>query len=288
MTDDKILRYVRAARGLDAGGFYNGARLLWALAYAEEIKASNAAGIPRDEALAAELDQLVQDLSGSGVNPDVLKGLTNTAAAVRENRTVTYAEAPAVYVSRTSGDVFIGKPPALTRTNDDVLALRAVPSIWYLEDLYSPEQAIAALTAFPQQVVNLVQDMNHAQMFIPERPGEWNMRDLLRHLYLTQELIAVRVEQIMAEDNPTLKGLALWAVTDQDDISGAEFLAKYRASRDQMLARLQHLHPQDWWRPCFHDEFGPMTLLHQVVYFARHERSHVPQMHAIYKAAMAS
>ncbi|MBC8170715.1 MAG: DinB family protein, partial [Anaerolineae bacterium] len=252
-----------------------------------EIQASTEAGIPRGEALAAELDQLVADLTGTEVNPDVLAGLINRATAVRENRTVTYHEAPAVYVSRTSGDVFIGEPPALTRTNDDALGLRAVPSIWYIEDLYAPGQASAALTAFPQQVADLVQNMTDDQMLIHEKPGEWNMRDLLRHLYLTQELVAGRVEQVLAEANPTLKGLAVWAMADQGGVSGVEFLARYRASREQMLARLQTLQPQDWWRPCFHDEFGPMTLLHQVVYFTRHERSHVPQMYAIYKAATA-
>jgi hypothetical protein len=41
-----LIRLVRVARGLEAGGFYNAAKLCWALAYSEEVCASKRMGVP--------------------------------------------------------------------------------------------------------------------------------------------------------------------------------------------------------------------------------------------------
>jgi hypothetical protein len=41
---------------------------------------------------------------------------------------------------------------------------------------------------------------------------------------------------------------------------------------------------QDWWRTAQHEEFGSVTILQQASYFAKHERSHWPQIEAIRRA----
>lgn len=283
--ESKIIRYVRAARGLEAGGYYAAARLLWALTYAEEIRASSALAIPRGEALIHNLETIRDELQADpAALPEVVTALERSLTAIRADQPVTYADVPAIYVSRTCGDLFMGEPPHRTRCNDDPLALREFPAIWYLE-LLPPAQAIDALREFPAMLSEVLDSLTADQMLIPEAPGEWSMRELLRHYYLSQELIAGRVEQVLTETNPTLKGLAIWNDPDDPTISTGQLLDQYQASRAALLAKLEVLPAEAWWRPCFHSEYGPMTLLHQVTFFARHERTHMPQMWAIYRAA---
>jgi len=38
---------------------------------------------------------------------------------------------------------------------------------------------------------------------------------------------------------------------------------------------------EGWWRTAQHEEFGSVTILQQASYFAKHERSHLPQIAAI-------
>ena len=59
---EQLVQLIQAARGLEAGGYYGLAKLLWALAYSAEIKASNSAGIPRGAALDAMIVEIMDTL----------------------------------------------------------------------------------------------------------------------------------------------------------------------------------------------------------------------------------
>jgi hypothetical protein len=45
---------------------------------------------------------------------------------------------------------------------------------------------------------------------------------------------------------------------------------------------------EQWLRVGEHEEFGPVTLLQQASYFARHDHSHLGQVEAIRRALEAS
>ena len=61
----QLVQLIQAARGLEAGGYYGLAKLLWALAYSAEIKASNTAGIPRGAALDMSILNIINNLKAS-------------------------------------------------------------------------------------------------------------------------------------------------------------------------------------------------------------------------------
>ena len=69
-----------------------------------------------------------------------------------------------------------------------------------------------------------------------------------------------------------------WAVESIKSLPALEVLQQYSSSRQATVRRLSQLEAGDWWRTGQHDEFGQVTVLQQAGYFAKHERSHFPQL----------
>lgn len=283
---EQLIRLVRVARGLDAGGYYGLAKLMWALAYSEEIKGSSAAGIPRSDDLDAEIGKIADWLKGQGAPEAMLTAIDKGRRAVQEDRTVAYEDVPAINVSRTSGEIFLGEPPEFTSNNDHRLGLRAFPPIWYFE-IMSPPEVLAALETNPARIDAQLQGLTDAQLLIEPAPEEWNMRELLAHLMMAQDLLAERVDLMLTQDNPLLEGKAVWAMEDRQALSPGELLERYHAAREHLVVRLKSIPGADWWRGGWHSEFGQQTVLSQATYFARHEMSHMPQFAEIRRAALA-
>ena len=272
----QLTQLIRTARGLEAGGYYGIAKLLWALAYSAEMNASSSAGIPRGAALDSALLEVINTLKADGTDTAIITALEKGLQAVREDRTVPYSDIPDVYVSRTTGAIYLGQPPELTPSNDHPLGLREFKPIWYFEPL-SPAEVLAALQANPDVIQKQIADLSPEQLLIAPAHSEWNVHQLLWHLMTAQDLLAERVGLMLTQDHPNLASHAVWAQKDQADMSTGAILEQYLDSRHQLIDRLKTLPADDWWRTGWHDEFGKQTVLSQATYFARHEMSHMPQ-----------
>lgn len=280
---NELLMLIRTARGLEAGGYYGLAKLMWALAYSAEVQASNAAGIPRG----AELDSMIagvqQSLQADGASEAILNAIDSGWKAVREDRTTPYTDIPDVFVSRTQGEVFLGEPTELTSSHDHALALRAFKGIWYFDAL-TPAEVFKALETNPILIQDQIAGLSAEQLLVAPAHSEWNMHQLLAHLLMAQELLSERIDLMLTEDNPNLASRAVWAQTDQKALSTGAVLERYLDLRQQLVERLKALPAADWWRKGWHDEFGAQTVLAQTTYFARHEMSHMPQFGQIRQA----
>jgi hypothetical protein len=283
--DNQIVRYVRLARGAQAGGFYGLAKLLWALAFSAEIRASSAAGIPRGADLLTELDALRQELQSGAADEALMRAFEAGVRGVRANETIAFADIPDVRVSRTDGHIVLGDVPSEMSGGDDVLDMRLVAPIHYFEPL-APEQVIAALREFPVQLTGHLEVLSESQMEAHPFEGEWSIRELIHHFAQAQALLHDRLKQMLAADNPSLMGMAVWAMR-AGEMTTADLLCQYRESRAQTLDLLSALPADGWWRRGTHGEFGPVTILSQATYFARHERNHVPQLMALLRAVSA-
>ena len=272
----QLVQLIQAARGLEAGGYYGLAKLLWALAYSAEIKASNSAGIPRSAALDSTLLDIINTLKAEGTDSAIISALEKGLESVRADRTIPYTDIPEVYVSRTRGEIFIGEPPELTTNNDHALALREFKGIWYFESL-SPSEVLSVLKANPATIQAQIASLSPDQLLIAPAHSEWNMHQLLWHLMMAQELLSERVDLMLTQDNPNLESKAVWAQKDQQGMSTGDVLEHYLDLRHKLIDRLRALPADDWWRTGWHDEFGKQTVLSQATYFARHEMSHMPQ-----------
>ncbi|MCK6580038.1 MAG: DinB family protein [Anaerolineae bacterium] len=280
MADDsRLMGWLRVARGIEAGGHYNLSKLAWALAYAEEIKLSGAAGIPRGEALHQALEALIADLRAEAAPPEIVSALERGLVGLRTEQPEII---PPVYVSRTCGDLYIGGRPAQTACDDDPLDLREFRPHYYLEPLPVP-QLLEALRTFPATITAILEGVTDEQMTIPPAPEEWSVKELLAHLDVAQGLLLHRAQAILTEENPVLGGVSAWLLTS-NTLNAREIFAHYAAVRAETLALLTPLKPEDWWRTARHGEFGVLTLQEHASYFTRHERSHTRQMIQIVRA----
>ncbi|NWF69513.1 MAG: DinB family protein [Chloroflexi bacterium] len=288
MSSDRyaqLIRYVRLARGLEAEGFYGVAKLLWGLAFADEIRASSAEPLPRPHTtLDSELSALIDSLRASQ-KPEIIAALERGQQAARENHPVTYEDVPEVAVCRYCGQLFLGHTPEQCPACGAAhLTFRQFRPVYYFDPL-TPPQALAALENGPQHIQRALDGFSAQQMTQPPAPNEWSARDLLWHLLIAQELLRVRAEKILDEHNPLLEGVAAWDMTSQQALPAGEIWERYRESRQATLERLRAA-GDAWWRTGWHSEFGSVTLLDQATYFARHEHMHLGQFAQIRHAVL--
>ncbi|MBI4589211.1 MAG: DinB family protein [Candidatus Rokubacteria bacterium] len=112
----------------------------------------------------------------------------------------------------------------------------------------------------------------------------WAAKEVVCHLRDTEELFMGRFEMIMATDEPKLPALTpatpdRWAEERQylrND--AAEALGAFRKRREEMLAYLGKLTPEQWTRGGLHPTRGPMTVDDFVTLMAWHDDNHLDQL----------
>jgi DinB superfamily len=284
---DRLIHMISLARGLEMGGFYNAAKLLWAAAYSAELRASDQMGIPKSSgALAEELGSIIAVLQAAGTSDELRAALERSRDVVAHNRTVAASDVAEVHVCRTCGEIVLGAAPeACPNCGAWELTFKTFPAVYYLEPL-PPEQALAALTSAPGLVERLIHRLSPEQMDLRPSEDEWAVRDVLRHLWISQELLAGRVSLMLAEEDPVLHAMGVAEMTDSGDLAAGEILDKFRTSRAATVAALRAASPNGWWRTGRHEEFGRVTVLQQASYFAKHDHNHLTQIRQIVAATV--
>lgn len=279
---EQFVRLVQAAKGLEAGGFYNSAKLFRALAFSVEVRAGMAHALPAGP---VELDHLIasaiQALPVGRLTPDLHTALEAGRQAARANRTISATEVPAVFVCRSCGEIVFRQAPEICPAcKARALTFREFLPVYWLEPLH-PQLALAALQAMPGEVEQTIDGLDEVQLSQPPQPGEWAIRDVLWHLLVAQELFGGRVEKMLNEDEPELKGLAAWTIEPEQPFTAREIFERFRAARLATIARLAGISFEDWWRAGLHEEFGRVTILQQASYFVKHDQTHLPQLEDI-------
>jgi uncharacterized damage-inducible protein DinB len=285
LSENQLIHLARLARGLEAGGFYNAAKVCWAAAYSEEIRASLEQGIPTSpEELEQEIGVALVYLEAQGAQPEVLQALAHGRQAVRENRITPYTEIPDVFVCRKCGTIlFAAEASDCTDCGAAAITLRNFLPVYFMEAI-SPAQAVASLATAIGELEDIITPLNEGQLAQAPRPGEWSIRDAILHLLVSEELLSGRLKKIISEDNPDLEAVAAWDLDENRTLSTRLIMNRFRISRQATLKLLAEIQPTDWWRTAQHEEFGTVTLLQQVSYFAKHERDHWRQIYLIRQA----
>ncbi|HET7010962.1 MAG TPA: DinB family protein [Anaerolineales bacterium] len=275
---------IALARGLEAGGYYNTAKLLWALAYSDEIRRSEIEGVPKGEAtLVQGLKALQKELEQSGAPARALDYLKRGLQGVEQRGELGWHDSGDLAVCRSCGTLMIAAiPDRCPGCGAWKLTFRVFLPVHFLEPL-EPETALKWLKATPKILGELMAGLDAASISAPPAPGEWSMREAMHHFLLTEGLLSGRVRQLLEEDRPRLVGVSAWAA-EPEDSPAEEMLARFRDSRRETVDRLAELNAEQWMRVGDHDEFGPVTLLQQASYFARHDHSHLAQVEAIRRA----
>ena len=282
---DVLIRWIRVARALEAGGFYNAAKLFWATVFSTEIRASNSQSLPiAPDELDREMALAINEIATFGGKPEQIAALERGRAGARENRTIPASDIPQVFVCRTCGEVMLDRPPHHCPTcGAHILTFREFTPVYFLEPL-EPSDALDALAQGPAEVEEAITGLAEENMRRPPQPGEWAVRDVLSHILIAEGLLSARIDKMLVEENPSLQGVAAWNVDGEDSLSARDVFERYWSSRRATVERLKNIHAQDWWRTAQHEEFVRFTLLQQASYFAKHERYHLPQIAAIRQA----
>jgi hypothetical protein len=115
-------------------------------------------------------------------------------------------------------------------------------------------------------------------------PGQLSVRQIVCHLADAEVVGAMRLRQIIAEDNPTLQYFDddAWAERlDYGKRKVSQALETFRRIRSDNFELLKDLPESTFARPGTHSKDGPMTL-HQVVeWFATHLEDHVREIQAV-------
>jgi DinB family protein len=130
------------------------------------------------------------------------------------------------------------------------------------------------------------------------RPGEgkWGIRTIVCHLADTEIVLAMRIRQMIAEDNPVIPAIEqdLWA--DRLDYSRrklSQALDTFRRTRAENYELLKDLPEEAFARTGQHTKRGIVTVLDMLKIFAQHPEKHVHQIQAAraafkeFKAAQA-
>jgi hypothetical protein len=118
--------------------------------------------------------------------------------------------------------------------------------------------------------------------FAPE--GKWNVRQITAHVADSELAGAMRMRQIIAEDNPTLQGYdqTLWASRlDYAKRKPSQSLDKFRTLRAESYELLKDLPPDTFERRGTHSERGILTLLDLLRIYADHAEKHAMQIRTV-------
>src|ERR1019366_7237870 len=127
-------------------------------------------------------------------------------------------------------------------------------------------------------------------------PGKWGVRTIVCHLADTETVLAMRLRQVIAEDNPQMPAMNqnLWAERlDYGKRKLSPALEGFRRTRAENYELLKDLPEAVFARTGQHSKRGTITLLELLRIFAEHAEKHVQQIQSAraaykeFKAAQA-
>ena len=113
-------------------------------------------------------------------------------------------------------------------------------------------------------------------------PGEWSANECLGHVIeADRREFGGRIERILAHDGVAEQGwdqIAIAAARRDNERSVAAILEEFRSGREEAIALVERLRPDDLARFAINDRVGRVTvsdLLHEWVF---HDRNHIRQL----------
>jgi hypothetical protein len=118
---------------------------------------------------------------------------------------------------------------------------------------------------------------------LSRRPDEknWAAKEVICHMRDTEERFGMLFESILVMDDPRMVPVNpdRWAEERQylrND--GADALAAFRKRREESLAKLKSLTPEQWQRGAVHPARGRMTFEDFVTLMTWHDDNHLDQL----------
>lgn len=150
-----------------------------------------------------------------------------------------------------------------------------------LSDQY--ELAVSLLAATPAALDALLERLPQDVWSWSPAPGEWSPYETLSHLlHVETAVFPVRVRQMIEQDGAPLASGGEPAGTPPPH----EALRAWRHMREQNLAMLNTLTPEQLARTGAHREFGHISAREHIIEWAYHDLEHLRQLQAIVEARL--
>lgn len=154
-------------------------------------------------------------------------------------------------------------------------------------DATERQQLIAQYKAGYDTIVDALDGMSDAEWDAHESPGEWSPREVVHHLAESEMTSAMRLRQLLAEEQPTIHGY------DQDEFARVlhydrpvdASLAAFKAARDVTGELLDRMTEADWQRAGTHTESGRYSTEDWLRIYAAHAPEHADQIRRARAAA---
>jgi len=280
--DDTLAHLIALAARLEGEGQYNNAKLARAAAESMLRQAAYELNLPSERSqLVGEIQSAIAALAALGAERGLLEAMQRGREAMAAGRLSLIDETPHPYVCRTCGRLELAEPAEKCPTCGAWPAtFQRFLSVYWLDAL-EPFAALERLRQTPMDVARLLEGLPEELLSREPEEGGWAIRNVVSHLRDAQGVLSFRLGLLLEQDNPVLESKAVfeWATSEEDrPPSTQEIFDSYKASRQEIIARLEAIPLGHWWRTGRHEEFGAVTLRQQVSYFAAHESTHLPQI----------
>jgi len=149
----------------------------------------------------------------------------------------------------------------------------------------SIDDIMAILPETPRRIAALTVGLTPTQLHASPGPESWSVNDVLAHLRACHDVLGGNVLRILAEDNPTWKGMnprAWLKKTDYPQWKFAPAFEAFKQQRAELLATLVPLAPDAWERTAtvtgMLGETYERSASYYAAWLAGHERSHWKQI----------
>jgi hypothetical protein len=146
------------------------------------------------------------------------------------------------------------------------------------------------LRSLPNELEDLVNDLDEATLRWRPIPDKWSMIELLCHLRDMEHMAYQdRYRRMLAEDNPLLPNVDQDRVATQGNYlqqNTRAVLGEFKQLRAETVRILQAAPPEDWSRSGVHEVAGPVTIEQLVNQQINHDLNHLVQMKDIARLKM--
>ena len=141
------------------------------------------------------------------------------------------------------------------------------------------------VSPIPREMRELVERASPEQLAFRPAPGEWSIVEILRHLGDNEAMRHLRLDRILAEDNPILT-VPTPTPGERESEDALVLLARWECLRAQLYDRLNAMSEEEWRRggtqapdPQVNRTVNePTTILIQATRINHHAARHLEQM----------
>lgn len=290
---ENLARFVANANYLTDKGMLNLQKLIEALVFAV-IRVESRSYLDERDSLDRihEMLELLDDFPDKSLPPslgELIRAALNHYKESTEGD-LQYDQAPDVFVCRNCGFVSLHAPPEVCAECGEAQGVFRRFLAMFNGDNAEPDdprELIDLLDNSAHLLKDLVANLPVSDLERHPIEGKWSLRDHIVHFHEAQTVLIGRVSRMLTEDAPDLASAKPYDIDTSEESGPAEtkdILNSFLAERKIFTDQLRALGIRELWRRGQHEDFGLVSVMHQVKYFACHEQAHLGTIVALKNA----